>query len=89
MAERRVREIAAEIMADWETIGRSPAKEYVDEMLTFDSLDAKVGAVKGVEIVSSFLGVCGTWRGPVARRIKAELRSMLSDWDKANPLLKR
>jgi hypothetical protein len=54
------------------------AKPYVDAMSDLHTLDDKYYGDRAVEVVARFLGVAGTWRGPVAKRVKAELNAMLT-----------
>jgi hypothetical protein len=68
--------IAREIRADW----RKPnfaAAPYLRAMADLDSIDDAYGHDAGRGIVSYFLANASTWRGPVARAIKAELKDML------------
>lgn len=75
---RSLRSIALEI-------GRSPrppwpgTRPYVEAMALHDSL-AETGAQ---EAVQGFLETAKSWRGSEARRIKRELRTMISQYDPA------
>jgi len=68
--------IAREIRADWAKpyFGAVP---YLNAMATIDSVFASFGYDSGSSLVRYFLSNARTWRGPVARRIKAELRGMV------------
>ena len=77
MPDRSLAEIAHEIRGDWTSLSNSPAEEYVTAMSELRTLDQSYGLDTAVSVVAHFLGVCGTWRGPVARRVKDELRNML------------
>lgn len=73
---RALWQVAADIEQDW----RSPyfgARPYIEAMSTMDSPDDNFGLDPGKEIVLYFLANAGTWRGDVARRIKAELKGMV------------
>ena len=69
--------IAREIAGDWGTSVYFGAKPYLQAMATLHDIDEDYGADSGSSIVVYFLANAGTWRGPVARRIKAELKAML------------
>jgi hypothetical protein len=47
-------------------------------MAQLDTLNDQFGLDRAIEVVTRFRGVCGTWRGPVAKRVKAELEAMLT-----------
>ena len=71
--------IAREIVRDpacSPTILRT-AEPYVGAMMTMISIDEKYGADPGDMIVRYALDNLKQWRGETARRVKAELRSML------------
>lgn len=67
--------IAAEIRRDWKNVyfGAVP---YLQAMESMSSIAEDYGADTGKSIVLYFLSNAGTWRGPVARHIKAELLAM-------------
>lgn len=69
--------IAEEIRATWPKIYFA-AVPYVEAMEDLSSLSDRYGASSGRSMVLYFLSNAGTWRGPDARRIKAELKSMLA-----------
>lgn len=68
--------IAQEIKADWKKMyfGAVP---YVDAMQQLSSVDDAYGYDNGRHIVNYFLGNASQWKGETARKIKAELKSML------------
>ena len=73
---RDINAIAVEIIHDW----RSPAygaRPYLGAMLTMTSIDEDYGMDSGRSIIRYFLANAQTWRGEIARRIKAELKGML------------
>lgn len=74
-AVRSLRTIALEIRRDWRPVyfGAVP---YLDAMMSLDSMRDKYGADDARVIVLYFLGNAKTWRGDVARRVKAELQAM-------------
>lgn len=73
---RRLSEIAKEITADWLSMSIYAAP-YIRAMLHLSLISDKYICEDGEGIVLRFLCNAGSWRGPVARRIKAELKSML------------
>lgn len=73
---RTLSDIAVEIRKDW--VRLSPyAEPYLDAMFQLSSVHHSYGAESGDSIVRYFLVNAGTWRGETARRVKAELKSML------------
>jgi hypothetical protein len=72
---RPLSEIAREIRKNWSPVyfGAVP---YLDAMSTLNSISEDYFCDSAVSIVLYFLANAQTWRGPVARRIKAELKAM-------------
>jgi hypothetical protein len=74
---RELREIAAEIQADWQVINNAGAREALDCMNNMGAITDRFGAdSNGYQVVGVFLNNSIGWRGPVARRVKKELRQM-------------
>lgn len=73
---RPLHEIASEIRKDWKKVNFA-AVPYLDAMETLSSINNSYGYDSGKSIVRYFLSNASSWRGDVARRIKAELKSML------------
>lgn len=74
---RTLREIADEIFADWTVIHNAGALDAVECMRKMGAVNERFGAdPNGYSVVGAFLGNSIGWRGPVARRIKKELRQM-------------
>ena len=73
---RPLSEIAREIATDWRRIyfGAVP---YLQAMLQLHSLDDHYYQDDARGIVKYFLSNATRWRGPVAKRVKAELNAML------------
>lgn len=68
--------IAREIRADWKKV--SPyAAPYLQAMSYLNSVDDNYILDSGRSIVSYFLANAGSWRGETAKRIKAELKTMV------------
>jgi hypothetical protein len=72
---RPLRDIAAEIRSDWRNVNYA-ASPYLAAMSTLDSINDSYGMDTGKSIVLYFLSNATTWRGDVARQVKAELRAM-------------
>lgn len=75
----KLRELANVIWVDWRE--RSPkggiyfgAEPYITAMMALDSVDDAYGADDGHTLVAYFLSNATTWRGPVARVVKRELK---------------
>jgi len=75
-ATRPLYAIAEEIRNDWKNpyFGAVP---YLTAMETLDSINDNYVFDSAKSIVSYFLSNATTWRGDVARRVKAELKAML------------
>ena len=85
LASRPLNEIAREIRQDWKNVNYG-AKPYLDAMEDLRDINDNYFQDSGQSIVGYFLSNARSWRGPVAKRIKAELKAMLgrrgsSDWD--------
>lgn len=74
---RPLYDIAAEIRHDWALKINYAAAPYLAAMAELDSINDPYYADDGHMIVRYFLSNATTWRGPVARRVKAELKEML------------
>jgi len=74
---RSLETIAREIRADWKNVyfGAVP---YLQAMRSLGSVDDEFGYDDGRSIILYFLSNAATWRGPVAKAIKLELKSMLA-----------
>lgn len=72
---RPLSEIAAEIRKDWKNV--SPyAKPYLEAMESLNKITDNYICDSGYSVVMYFLSNAGTWKGEVAKRIKAELKTM-------------
>src|SRR5262249_27295512 len=74
---RRLCEIAREIRRDWRPVNYA-ALPYLNAMAALDSVTDTYGYDTGQSVVLYFLANAGTWRGETARRIKAELKSLVA-----------
>ena len=75
-ATRPLHVIAAEVRTDWTKVyfGAVP---YLDAMRRLNKITDMFGEDPADDIVIYFLSNAKTWRGPVARRVKAELNAMI------------
>ena len=71
-----VSDLARKISADWTKVNFA-ARPYLDAMLQMRSARDLCGHDDGGRIVLYFLSNAKSWRGPVAREIKAQLRKMV------------
>ncbi len=67
--------IARDIRADWKQVNYA-AKPYLDAMLQLDSINDAYYSDSARSIVIYFLGNASSWRGGIAKRIKAELKAL-------------
>lgn len=74
---RPLREIALDVLMDWKNPVYS-AVPYLHAMSELDSVSDMYGQDPASHVVNYFLGNAASWHGPVARRIKAELRAMVN-----------
>ena len=74
--QRPISTIAGEITQDWKKVHYA-AKPYLNAMYSLGNIDQNYGYDSGRSMVVYFLGNAGSWRGEVAKRIKAELNAML------------
>ncbi len=73
---RPIHRIAKEIRRDWKKpfYGAVP---YLEAMAWLGRMSDSYGSEGAESVVRYFLANATTWRGPVARHIKAELKAML------------
>jgi len=73
---RSIADIAREIRGDWKNVyfGAVP---YLDAMRSLDNVSDKIGADSAKTIILYFLWNASQWRGEVAKRVKAELKSII------------
>lgn len=75
---RPLSNIAHDIRRDWANVNYA-AKPYLMAMFEMDRITDNYMFDSGKGIVSYFLSNAGSWRGPVAKLIKAELKAMLAN----------
>jgi hypothetical protein len=73
---RPLNEIANEIRKDWKPVSNY-ARPYLDAMSCLDKITDSYGMDSAKMIVNYFLSNASSWRGEVAKRIKAELKEMV------------
>ena len=74
---RSLNDIGREIRLDWGAKINFAAKPYLAAMMGMGDINEQFGYDSGRSIVLYFLSNASTWRGAVAKRVKAELRGML------------
>lgn len=67
--------IAADISKNWPKVNFA-AVPYLDAMYRVEHITDNFGHDSAKSIVLYFLSNAGSWRGPEAKRIKAELKTM-------------
>lgn len=75
--DKHLSELAAIIRKDWGKKVNFAAVPYLDALGTMTHIDDNYGMDSGRSIVAYFLGNATTWRGEVAREVKAELNRRL------------
>lgn len=75
-AVRPLYEIAREIRRTWKNVYFG-AKPYLEAMATLDKVTDNYVMDSGKSIVNYFLANASGWKGEDAKRIKAELKSMV------------
>jgi hypothetical protein len=74
---RRLAEIAVEVRKDWHPINNGAAVSALEAMAKMGLVTEPFGFDRnGYGVIGLFLSNATGWRGPVARRIKSELRAM-------------
>lgn len=73
---RTLSAIAREIYRDWKPVNYA-AKPYLEAMNQLDSINDRYYQDSGTSIVAYFLSNASSWKGDVAKKIKAELKEML------------
>jgi len=73
LPDATIAEIAAVIAGDWTNVNYA-AVPYLDAMFSLTTIRDKYGMDDGKGIVIYFLSNAGTWRGNIAKLVKAELK---------------
>ncbi len=73
---RPINEIAKEVDANWKNVyfGALP---YLNAMYSLNSVNDVYGCDSAKYILNYFLANAQTWRGEVAKRVKAEIKMMV------------
>ena len=74
---RPLKVIAADIESDWQEKVNFAARPYLDAMHSLNTVADHFGMDTADSIVRYFLSNASSWRGSVARDIKAELKAMI------------
>lgn len=74
---RTIKEIAAEIKADWKNWRNSYAAEYLNAMSSLETINDNYYFDSADSIVRYFLSNAQGWRGDTAKRVKRELKDMV------------
>jgi hypothetical protein len=75
---RSIATIANEIRKDWKAVNYG-ARPYLDAMSSLDNMSDYYGADSAYSVIAYFLSNASTWRGEVAKTIKAELKKMVKN----------
>lgn len=70
MQTRNISVIAAEIRLNW-------TKPYFGAMESLNTINDKFGCDNAKSMIAYFLCNASTWRGETAKRIKAELKTLI------------
>lgn len=73
---RPIYEIARDIRTNWPKVNYAAAP-YLAAMHDLNLISDKYVFDTGASVVRYFLANASTWRGPEAKRVKAELKAML------------
>ena len=76
MQNRPIHEIASDIRTNWPKVNYAAAP-YLAAMRELNVITDKYIYDTGASVVRYFLCNASSWRGPEAKRIKAELKAML------------
>jgi len=72
---RPISEIARDIRQDWKNVNYA-AKPYLAAMFDLSSITDSYGCDNARSVVRYFLCNASTWRGSIAKSIKAELKTL-------------
>lgn len=70
--------IALDVLKDWKKVNYA-ARPYLDAMMYLHTINESYGSDSAKSIVLYFLSNASSWRGEVAKRVKAELKTMIGD----------
>ena len=75
MTTRPLYEIARDISKDWKNVNFA-AKPYLEALTQLDKITDQFYFDDAKTVVIYFLGNASSWRGPVAKTIKLELKGL-------------
>lgn len=75
---RSIATIANEIRKDWKNVNYA-ARPYLDAMSSLNNMSDYYGADSAYSVIAYFLSNAATWKGEVAKAIKAELKKMVKN----------
>jgi hypothetical protein len=73
LSKMKINELADIITRDWKNVNFA-AKPYLEAMSSIVNIEDNFGEDKGRNVVMYFLINAQTWKGQVAREVKAELK---------------
>jgi hypothetical protein len=75
-SDMSISQLAYVIRRDWRPVDFA-AKPYLDAMFSMESIRDRYGYDSGKSIVAYFLSNASSWKGDVAKQVKAELKKRL------------
>lgn len=78
---RTLHEIGADIRKNWQKVSYA-AEPYLEALERMNDISDNYGLEQGVFVVLYFLNNARGWRGPEAKRIKAELNQMVEAYNR-------
>ncbi len=78
VGNRSLQQISREIRNDWKKVNYA-AVPYLDALSQLNDISDNYYQDSAASVVRYFLANATTWRGDVARRIKAELNTMIKN----------
>lgn len=69
--------LAGIVLRDWGSKVNFAARPYITAMQSMNTIADSYGAERGTSMVAYFLANASSWRGPVAKAVKAELNKRL------------
>ena len=76
MQNLSIAELAVLCRKDWKNVNYA-ARPYLEAMYSLSSIDDSYGFDSGRGVVAYFLSNAASWRGDVAKAVKAELKRRL------------
>jgi len=73
-----ISQIAQIIVQDWKKVNFA-AKPFLKAMLSLNTLEDDYGNESAESVVRRFLSNAGSWRGEIAKQVKAKLRNIVGD----------